>query len=136
MRFEYTYIYGAVCAERDIGEALVINTVSKEAMEEHLKAVSKRIPEDRHCVMIMDRAPWHRSLTVPENISTIYLPPYSPELNPHENIWEYLKNNFLSNKVFEDLEHISKACCDAWNKLTSETGRITSIATRAWAQFN
>jgi len=136
MRFEYTYIYGAVCAQRDIGEALVINTVSKEAMEEHLKAISKRVLGDGHAVLVMDRAPWHRSLKIPDNISVVHLPPYSPELNPHENVWEYLKNNFLSNRVFEDLEHISKACCDAWNKLTSEKGRITSIATREWTQFN
>lgn len=106
MRFEYIYIYGAICPERDIGEAIVINSIGKEVMQRHLEAVSQRVPEDKHAVMVMDRAPWHRSLRVPDNISILHLPSYSPELNPHENIWAYLKNNFLSNRVFHDAEDI------------------------------
>jgi transposase len=78
-------------------------------------------------------APWHKSLKTPPNRAIFYLPPYSPELNPQENIWEYLKNNFLSNKVFDDLEHINHACCQAWNLLCNEPGRIKSIASRSWA---
>jgi transposase len=130
--FESTHIYGAVCPERDLGEALVINQVSKEVMELHLEAVSARIPENRHAIMVMDRAPWHRSLKVPKNITVVHLPPYSPELNPQENVWEFLKNTYLSNKVYRDLDHVIDACCSAWNQMTSETGRITSIATREW----
>ncbi len=133
MRFEYSYIYGAVCPQRDTAEAIVICSVSKTAMQLHLNAISQRIPEDRHGVLLMDRAPWHKSLETPPNMTIFYLPPYSPELNPHENIWEYLKNNFLSNKVFNDLEHVTQACCQAWNLLCSEQGRIKSIASRAWA---
>ena len=136
MRFEYTYIYGAICPERDTGEALVIKQVSKKAMQGHLKMISDVIPSDRHAVLVMDRAPWHRSLQPPENISIIYLPSYSPELNPHENIWEYLKNNYLSNRVFENAQHIVEACCGAWNKLVNEVGRIRSIATRKWTSIN
>jgi transposase len=136
MRFEYTYIYGAVCPARDTGEAIVLNVVNKEAMHRHLQAVSAVIPEDRHAVMIMDRAPWHRCLDVPSNMTLIALPSYSPELNPHENIWEYVKNNFLSNRVFRDLEHMTDACCEAWNKLCAEKGRIQSIGTREWASVN
>jgi len=106
--FESTHIYSAVCPERDLGEALVINQVSKEVMELHLEAVSARIPENRHAIMVMDRAPWHRSLKVPKNITVVHLPPYSPELNPHENVWEFLKNTYLSNKVYRDLDHVCK----------------------------
>jgi transposase len=133
MRFEYSYIYGAICPERDIGEAIVINSIGKEVMQYHLEAVSQRIPEDKHAVMIMDKAPWHRSLRVPENISIIHLPSYSPELNPHENVWEYLKSNFLSNRIFQDAQDVLNACCEAWNSLCSETGRIKSIGSREWA---
>lgn len=136
MRFAYTYIYGAICPERDCGEAIVINTIGKEAMEQHLESVSARVPEDRHALVVMDRAPWHRSLKVPKNMTVLSLPSYSPELNPHENIWEYLKNNFLSNKVFDDLAHITNACCQAWNALCLEVGRINSIGTRAWATID
>jgi len=83
----------------------------------------------------MDKAPWHRFLNVPKNITIVHLPSYSPELNPHENIWEYMKNNFLSNRVFNTVDDILEACCEAWNKLTAEKGRITSIGTRTWANI-
>jgi transposase len=107
--------------------------VNKESMEKHLEAISACIPEDRHCALVMDRAPWHRSLKRPPNITIVHLPAYSPELNPHENIWEFLKNNYLSNCVFKDAEHVMEACCDAWNNLCKQVGKITSIATREWA---
>lgn len=133
MRFEYTYIYGAICPERDIGEAIVVNVANQAAMEVHLEAISERIANDSHGVVIMDRAPWHKALKIPDNLTIIYLPAYSPELNPQENVWEYLKNNFLSNTVFSDLEHITKACCDGWMALCAEAGRIKSIGSREWA---
>lgn len=136
MRFEYTYIYGAVCPERDTGEAIVIDAVSKKVMEIYLKMISDVIPSNRHGVLVMDRAPWHKTLKAPENITIVYLPSYSPECNPHENIWEYLKNNFLSNRVFENLEQVMDACCNAWNTLCQEAGRIQSIASRTWARIN
>jgi len=86
-------------------------------------------------VLIMDGAGWHRSgaLNIPENLSILFLPPYSPELNPTENIWQFLRQTYLSNRVFENWEAIVNACCDAWNRLTVEPGRIKSIATRKWA---
>jgi len=136
MGFEYAYIYGAVCPERDLGEALVMSHVNTQTMQMHINAISLCIPIDRHGVLVTDNAPWHRSLVTPQNMTIIYLPAYSPECNPHENIWEYMKNNFLSNMVFEDVNHVMDACCDAWNRLSAETGRIKSIATREWALTN
>ena len=136
MRFTYTYIYGAICPERDTGEAIVIDQVSKEAMEKHIQAVSKTIPSNHHGVIVMDKAPWHRSLKVPENVTIVHLPSYSPELNPSENVWEYLKNNFLSNRVFNTMEDIMDACCNAWLQLTNEPDRIRSIAFREWIPYN
>jgi transposase len=70
---------------------------------------------------------------IPDNISLLKLAPYSPKINPAENVWEYLRQNQLSNRVYENYEAIVEACCDAWNKLTAETGRIKSTATREWA---
>jgi transposase len=63
----------------------------------------------------------------------LLLPPYSPELNPAENIWQFLRQNWLANRVFDTYEGIVDACCDAWNKLMDEPGRISSIAQRDWA---
>jgi hypothetical protein len=64
------------------------------------------------------------------------LPPYSPELNPVENVWQYLRGNWLSHRVWESYEEIVDACCTAWNALMAMPDRITSIATRDWAQVN
>jgi transposase len=90
----------------------------------------------RNHLPVIDGAGWHKSgdLNIPENLSILFLPPYSPELNPTENIWQFLRQTCLSNRVFETWDAIVDACCDAWNRLTAETGRIRSIATRSWAE--
>jgi len=106
-----------------------------EAMQKHLEEISASVAATAHGVVVMDGAGWHKSvaLNIPGNLSILFLPPYSPELNPTENIWQYLRQTYLSNRVFETWEAIVDACCDAWNRLTAETGRIKSIATRNWA---
>jgi transposase len=87
---------------------------------------------------VADGAGWHQSgkLNVPDNISLLKLPAYSPELNPVENIWQYLRQNRLSNIVFETYDAIVDACCDAWNALADQPGLIRSIASREWASVN
>ena len=80
MRFEYTYIYGAIFPERDTGKAIVIASVGKEAMLYHLNIIGQSIPKNRHAPIVMNKAPWHRSLKIPENITIVYLPSYSPKL--------------------------------------------------------
>jgi hypothetical protein len=79
--------------------------------------------------MFLDQAGWHRSndLVIPANITLMPLPPYSPELNPVERIWEYLKERFLSHRLLNDFDAIVDAACTAWNKLTAETGRLASL---------
>ena len=73
-------------------------------------------------------------LTVPDNITLLRLPPYTPELNPIENVWEYLRGNALSMTVWESYTAIVDACCDAWNSLMRDAERIASLTTRDWAQ--
>ncbi len=86
--------------------------------------------------MLMDQAGWHmtNALIVPENISIIPLPAKCPELNPVENIWQFMRDNWLSNRVFESYDEIVDHCCDAWNKLIKLPSRIMSIGNRQWAQ--
>lgn len=87
-------------------------------------------------MLTIDGAGWHQKgdkLRVPDNITLLHLPPYSPELNPVENVWAYLRSNKLSNRVFETYEDIVDACCDAWRWFTSQPDQITSIGTRLWA---
>ena len=134
-RYASCYIFGAVCPERDVGAALVMPYADTEAMQKHLDEISQNIRPKAHAVILMDGAGWHKAgdLVIPENMSFMFIPPYSPELNPVENIWQFLRQTYLSNQVFEDYDKIVDACCTAWNKLTKEAGRITSIASRKWA---
>ncbi|MCF6199960.1 MAG: transposase [Hyphomicrobiaceae bacterium] len=108
-----------------------------EAMQKHLDEISKNVAPKAHAVILMDGAGWHKSgdLDMPKNISSMIIPPYSPELNPLENIWQFLRQSDLSNQVFEDYDNIVDACYDAWKRLTQETGRITSIASRKWVNI-
>ena len=111
--------------------------VNTEAMNLHLIEISRTVAPDAHAIVIIDCAGWHvaHDLVVPGNISLLPLPPYSPELNAQENIWQFLRQNYLAGRVFETYEAIVDACCAAWNALTAETGRIASIATRDWLSW-
>lgn len=104
------------------------------AMQAHLDEISRTVAPGAHAVLLLDQAGWHttNNLIAPANITLLPLPPKSPELNPAENIWQYLRQTWLSNRVFEGYKDICDACCDAWNKLIAETGRIASIGTRDW----
>ena len=93
-------------------------------MNLHLAEISRNVTPGNHAVVLLDGAGWHQTgdkLNVPDNISLLKLPAYSPELNPVENIWQYLRQNQLSNRVFDCYNAIVDACCDAWNALTCRT---------------
>ncbi len=107
-----------------------------DAMQIHLDEISKQVSPEKHAVLIVDRAGWHRSkgLMLPHNISLLYLPPYSPELNPVEQIWEYLRQHNFANRVFNGYEDILNACAIAWQAFIGCIGRISSLCTREWAK--
>ena len=129
-------MFGAICPARGTGAALVMPTVSIEAMNQHLAEISTSVSLGAIALLILDGAGWHSSphLIVPENIVLMPLPPYAPELNSVENIWDYLRSNFLSHCVWDTYEAILDACCDAWNALIAKSEVIASIGTRDWAQ--
>jgi transposase len=121
---------------RAVGAAIVAPWVNSEAMSVHLAEISKQVRRGSHAVLVCDGAGWHQTgqrLTVPRNVTLLRLPPYSPELNPIENVWEYLRGNQLSRRVWQSSDDIVQACCDAWNWLIADTVRVSSITTRKWA---
>ena len=130
-----TYIFGAICPYEGKGAALVLPWCNTAAMTLHLAEISKSITHGRHAVLLVDQAGWHMShkLVVPQNISLLPLPPKCPELNPVENIWQFMRDNWLSNRVFTSYDNIVDHCCDAWNKLVDQPWRIMSIGLRDWA---
>ena len=137
-RYESAYIFGAVCSERAAAVGLVMPLANTEAMNLHLGAISRAITHGAHGVVVFDGAGWHkaRALEIPDNITTIRLPSYAPELNPAENIWEYLRKNYLAFRVLDDYDEIVDTCCDAWNELRAMPERIASITRRDWARVS
>ncbi|SEJ95642.1 DDE superfamily endonuclease [Sphingobium sp. AP50] len=105
-------------------------------MSLHLAEISLAIEPDVHAVLLMDQAGWRmtRKLDVPENISIVPLPPKCPELNLVENVWQFMCDNWLSNRIFTSHDSIINLCCDAWNKLVDQPWRIMTIGRSKWAR--
>jgi hypothetical protein len=134
-RYENAYLFGAICPARGTGAAIAVPYADTEAMQMHLNEISRHVVKGAHAVLLLDRAGWHTTskLDVPDNITPIFLPSRAPELNPVENIWQYLRANWLSNRVFETYLEIIEGICDAWQKLIAQPETITSIGMRQWA---
>jgi len=131
----WTYIFGAICPKKGKGAGLVLPYCDTGAMQEHLAEISQAVDPGAHAVLILDQAGWHVTpkLKVPENITLMFLPPRSPELNPVENVWQFMRDNWLSNRVFRDYDDIVDQCCRAWNRLIDQPWKIMSIGLREWA---
>ena len=115
--------------------ALIMARADSEAMPRHLEEIARAVAEGPHALVILDQAGWHTSAKpkVPANITLVPLLPTSRERKAPETIWQYLRQTYLSNRVFAHYAAILDACQDAWRKLLQETGRTASIATRQWA---
>lgn len=138
-RHDSAYLFGAICHARQVGAAIIMPTVNAEAMTEHLKAISAQVAPGAHAVVVCDGAGWHqpgKRLRLPDNVTLLPLPPYSPELNPIENIWDYLRGNKLSSRIWDSYDAIVTACTEAWLFLVGDPERIQSIAHRSWASVN
>jgi transposase len=128
-----------VCPARGLGAALVLPTANADMMTRHLAELSATVQPGHHAGVVLDGAGWHKTggrLTVPDNISLLVLPPYAPELNPVENVWQYLRQNFLAHRVFEGYEQIVDACRDAWNRFANNPEIVKSITSRQWGKVN
>jgi putative transposase len=106
-----------------------------QAMALHLEEISRLVASRAHAVILLDQAGWHTTgkLKIPNNITLMPLPPKSPELNPQENVWQFMRQNWLSNRVFKNYDDIVAHCCFAWNRLTDQTWKIMSLGLRKWA---
>ena len=134
-RTQSTYLFGAVCPERGAGAALVLPACNTEAMQLHLDEIATKVTPGAHAILILDQAGWHgaKDLKAPKNITLLSLPPRAPELNPQENIWQFMRANWPSNRIFKSFDDIVDHCCYAWNTLIDQPWKIMSIARRDWA---
>jgi transposase len=135
-RHTSAYLFGAICPARGVGAAMIVPHANTEAMNLHLQEISTQVAQAAHAVLICDGAGWHqrgKQLKVPANLTLLSLPPYSPELNPMENVWDYLRQNKLCARVWDTYDDIVDACRQAWNFLIDDPERIRSIGSREWA---
>lgn len=117
---------------------MVLPFLNANSVSVHLDLIGRKVAEGAHAVLLLDGAGFHiaKSLRIPANITLMKIPPYSPELNSMENVWEYLRGNKLSNTVFESYEEVVSSCCEAWNFFADDPERVASVTARAWATVN
>jgi putative transposase len=134
--YKYLWVLGAVCPETGHAEGLLSPQLNTSIVNTFLEQFSGTIAEDEHAVMIWDGAGFHVSgkLRVPENLTIIQLPPYSPELNPIENLWHYLKSHFWSNKSYQDYDALEEAAIQAWRKAVLDTELMKSVCAAPYLQ--
>ncbi|GBR52392.1 hypothetical protein GCM10007872_27310 [Gluconobacter sphaericus NBRC 12467] len=104
-------------------------------MQLHLTEISRTVESGSHALLIVDQAAWHISqkLDVPCNITILPLYPRAPELNPMENLWQFLRNTWLSNRILKTYDDIVDIACRAWNQFVEQPWHIMSIGLRDWA---
>src|SRR6202140_730237 len=133
--FASAYVFGAVWPSQGKAGGLIMPICNTAAMNHHLNEISSQVAADAHAVVILDGASWHKShgLVVPSNITLLALPPYSPELNPVERIWHYLRSHWLANSGFRGLGDLMDARETAWNRFATDHRLIRSLCAVAWA---
>ena len=129
------WLFGAICPAEGKAAGIVMPRCNSEAMSMHLEEIAFHVAPGAHAILLLDQAGWHGSaeLVVPPNITLMPLPPRCPELNPVENVWQFMRDNWLSNRIFKSYDDIVDHCCFAWNKLIDQPWRIMSLGLRQWA---
>jgi len=134
--YKYLWVLGAVCPETGHAEGLLSPQLNTAVINIFLKQFSATIPAGEHAVMIWDGAGFHTSkqLRIPDNLTLVRLPAYSPELNPIENLWHYLKSHYWSNRAYVDYEALEQAAIKAWQKAVLNHELIKTVCAAAYAK--
>ncbi len=130
---EYTYAYAAVSVSDGNMDSLILPHVNGDCMQIFLDEVAARYPNDQ-IIMVLDGAGWHKngSLMIPDNIRLLSLPPYSPELNPVEHIWDDLREKEFLNRVFDSIDSLEDHLEKALHDMEHDHDRIRSIVAWPW----
>jgi transposase len=130
---EYVYVFGAVSPYDGRHDSLVLPWANTEAMTLFLEEISQRYP-DEYILMFMDQAGWHKAkaLRIPTNMELAFLPPYSPELNPQEQIWDELREKYFGNKLFKSLQAVVDAAVQGLQHLESTPLTVARLTKRNW----
>lgn len=117
-QYDYLYVLGAVCPATGQSVGLLAPHLNTSIVNTFLQQFAKELKPNVHAVIIWDQAGFHtaKALNVPPNVSVIELPPYSPELNPIENLWHYLRSHYWSNRSYADYNALIDAATHAWQQ--------------------
>ena len=107
-----------------------------QTLQIQLDELSRSLHADCHMLLILDGAGWHKShaLRIPDNLTLLHLPPYAPELNPVELVWHEMRQRYLSNRVYTDLQELDQALGDAWRRLSDDPQRLRQLTHFDWIQ--
>jgi transposase len=116
--YQYLWVLASVCPETGQSAGLLAPRLNARYVNAFLQEFSRTLADEEHAVLLWDGAGFHRSgeLQVPANITTVQLPAYSPELNPVENLWHYLKSHHWSNRVYANADALESAAIQAWQR--------------------
>ena len=130
---EYTHVFCALSPHDGLMDSLILPEVNTEAMSLFLEELARRHPNEA-ILLVLDGAGWHRArkLRVPANISLLPLPPYSPELNPVEHIWDELREKWFQNLVFNSIKAVEDRLVEALVTLENDNTRVQNLTAFPW----
>lgn len=128
-QYDYLYVLGAACPRTGQTVGLLAPTINTAIVNIFLDQFARELPRGVHAVMIWDQAGFHtaNALRVPKNITIINLPPYSPELNPMENLWHYLRSHYWSNRTYQDYDALLQAATKAWQDACLDNAIVKTV---------
>jgi transposase len=128
-QYDSLYVYSAVCPQTGDACGLITPKVNTDTMNVFLEQFSRELPPDAHAVMVLDQAGWHTAgaLAIPSNVTLVHLPPKSPELNPTENLWHYLRSHYWANRLYKTWEDLKVAATEAWRRVCLAPELVSSV---------
>lgn len=134
-QYSYVYVIGAACPQTGQAEAIIAPYLDTQIINQFLEQFSRALAANVQAVLVWDGAGYHRAngLKVPENVTLISLPAYSPELNPIENLWHYLKSHHWSNRAYADYDALFDAAEHAWKTVCLDHDSIRTICAASYA---
>ena len=135
-KYEWLYVIGAVCPSSGESVGLLSPVINSDIVNLFIKQFTKEVSHDIHVLLVWDQAGFHTSknLNIPGNMTILPLPAYSPELNPVENLWHYLRSHYLANRIYADYDALRIAAVDAWRKTALDKEIVKSVCHTKYAQ--
>ena len=135
-RYDWVYLLGAACPQTGQSVGLLAPDLNTQTVNVFLAQLARELPPDVHGVLLWDQAGYHTSgdLVVPPQPSLLYLPPKSPELNPMENLWHYLRSHHWANRAYDNYDHLRQAGCQAWQAVCLDPPLLRSVCAAPWLE--